>query len=217
MTTTYRPLAHLAYLGLGLTAGMTVLGHVGADSRLSAVGSTISDFAAVDFSGPVSVGIFLCVAASLALLAGLRRAGAPLTAWTRGLFLTWCGSLLVTAAVPTDNPFTMIELSSAGYVHRYSAALAFVALMAFTWFFGKAMRADERWKDLAARLRWMTLAAAGSGAAMVATTYFGDRFLIGLIERGMAAFAVGSLIVLAMRLLKLAERPAFRPAPALAF
>ncbi|MFI6483904.1 DUF998 domain-containing protein [Nonomuraea sp. NPDC050663] len=215
MTTTLRPLAHLAYLGLGLTAGMTVLGHVGADSRLSAIGSTISDFAAADFTGPVSVGIFLCVAASLALYGGLHKIGAPLTRWTRTLFLTWCGSLFVTAAVPTDDPFTMIELSTAGYVHRYSSALAFVALMAFTWFFGRAMRADGRWKDLAGRVRRMTLAAAGSGAAMVATTYLGDRFLIGLIERGMAAFAVGSLIVVALRVLKLAERPA--PRLALAF
>ncbi|MEV0586910.1 DUF998 domain-containing protein [Nonomuraea sp. NPDC050310] len=215
----FRPLAHLAYLGLGLTAGMTVLGHVGADSRLTAWGSTISDFAAVDFSGPVSIGIFLCVAASLALFAGLRRAAAPMGRWTKALLLTWCGGLAVTALVPTDNPFTLVELSAAGWLHRVSASLAFVALIAATFTFAHGLRADEHWRDLTGRLRAMAAGATVTGGLIVASTYFGDRFLIGLAERTMAAFAVGALVVVAMRLLKLAERPVrlAAPRPALAF
>lgn len=212
-TTLIRPLAHLAYLGLGLTSGMTILGHVGADPRLSAIGDTISDFAAADVTGPVSIGMFLCVAASLALLAGMRKVGAPLTKLTTALMLTWSGSLLVAAIIPTDS-FEVGDLSPMGYVHRYASAIAFAALLVGSHFISRSLRTDERWSDLADKVRGLTIAATVSGALMIATTYVGDRFLIGLVERGMAAFAITSLVLLSLRVLKLAEptRLVLRPA-----
>ncbi|WP_084958775.1 DUF998 domain-containing protein [Thermoactinospora rubra] len=201
-------LARLACLGLVLTAAPTMLGHVDADSRLTAFGHTISDYAVADLHGPVTAGMYLAAVASLALLAGLRRMRAPVTRAAAWLLASWSGFLLVAAIVPTDP--LGVELTATGYVHRYASAAAFVSLLAACRLMSRSLRADARWRDLSAPVQGLTLAAAVSGLAMVATAYFGDRVLIGLAERAMAAFAVASLVLLALRALKLAARPAPR-------
>lgn len=180
----------LAPLLGGLAAVLAVLGvlagHFDTPS-LSPWVHTISDYAAADRGGPVETGIFLAGLGALPLVPALWR----LSKTVALLAASWVAGLAVTAIVPTD-PLGHLTMSTAGYVHRYASTVAFASLV-----IAGVM--------LARRLRSLTCSVL-SGLAVLGgvwvtwATYFGDRLLIGLAERLLAAAMLGLLIVLSGRI-----------------
>ncbi|MEV0648212.1 DUF998 domain-containing protein [Phytomonospora sp. NPDC050363] len=195
---------HLTWLGysalLGLVTAViaTLLGHFEADAVLSPFGHTISDYAAADRAGAVETGIFLAGLAALPLLGVMKAVGAPISRTVTVLFGLWSGGLLVTAIVPTD-PLDHLTVSTAGYVHRYASTLAFAALVAAGIALAAGLRRSAAWRDLSGVVAGLSAVAVLSAAAVTWATYFGDRMLIGLSERVMAAAMLGMLIILAVR------------------
>ncbi|HEY1175753.1 MAG TPA: DUF998 domain-containing protein [Phytomonospora sp.] len=195
-------LAYFALFGLIQAVVATLFGHLDADAGLTPFGSTISDYAAADRSGPVETAIFLAGAAALPLLAALKAVGAPISRTVTVLFGLWSTGLMVTAIIPTD-PLGHASMSTAGYVHRYASTLAFGALVAAGIALVAGLRRHPAWRDLRHVVAGLSAVAVASAVAVTWTTYFGDRVLIGLAERTLAAAMLGMLIVLALRAIRL--------------
>lgn len=185
----------------GLAAVLAVLGVLAGHfdtSSLSPWVHTISDYAAADRGGPVETGIFLAGLGALPLIPALWR----LSKTVALLAASWVAGLAVTAIVPTD-PLGHLTMSTAGYVHRYASTVAFLSLVVAGVMLARKLR-SRTYSVLSG------LAVCG-GLWVTWATYFGDRLLIGLGERLLAAAMLGLLIVLSGRIARARLRavPAF--------
>lgn len=205
-------LGYFALFGLLQTVAATLFGHFHADAGLTPFGHTISDYAAADRSGPVETAIFLAGIAALPLLGALKVVGAPVSRLVTVLFGLWSAGLMVTAIVPTD-PLGHAAMSTAGYVHRYASTVAFGALVVAGIALAARLRRDPAWRDLRHAVTALCGIAVGAGLAVTWSTYFGERLLLGLFERTLAAAMLGVLIVLALRAIRLQRATVAATAP----
>ncbi len=193
-------LKHFALFGLVLSGVMTIAGHASSVPELSPWHHTISDFAAYDRGGLVEFAMGLAAMSSLALLPSIKKFGRAAVA----LMGTWSGSLMVATIIPTDPVGE--ALGTAGYVHRYASALAFLALLAGGLLIAKRMPSTTK-----RNMRWLSAVGIMSGAAMMASTYVFDRIAIGATERVMAAAELAVIVIVALeglpRELRLAPTP----------
>jgi hypothetical protein len=181
-----------------------VVGQFGPDPYLDPMNVTISEYAVADRGGVTEVAMAVLGIGSLALLAGLRAAGAPVRGAPERLLMVWSGALVVAALVPT-SPIGQ-DLDLAAQIHRYVSVAAFVSLPAAGALLVPRLAADAGWKPVARAVEWVALA---GGFGLLAITYVampGERVLIGLVERLLLGAEVGLLGVLAVWLTWLAWR-----------
>lgn len=194
MNTRFLPAPVLGALAAIVAVVGVLAGHFDA-GVLSPWGHTISDYAAADRGGAVESGIFLAGSAAVPLIPGLWRTSKAVAL----LAATWAAGLFVTAIVPTD-PLGHLTVSAAGYVHRYASSVAFAALVAAGILLARRTRS----------LTYTVLSGLAVLGALWVTwaTYFGDRLVIGLGERVLAAAMLCLLIVLSGRMVHSSPRPA---------
>ncbi|MGN9788040.1 DUF998 domain-containing protein [Nonomuraea sp. ZG12] len=154
---------------------------------------TVSEYAVADRGGVTELAMAVMALGSVALLAGLRGAGAPVRGMPAGLFMVWSGALAVAAVVPA----TPLGMESAVQVHRWALVAAFVSLPAAAALLVPRLAADEGWKPVARVVEWLALA---GGLGVLAMTYValpGGGVLIGLVEWALLGAEVALLTVLA--------------------
>ncbi|MER7500565.1 DUF998 domain-containing protein [Nonomuraea pusilla] len=187
------PLA--ACVAILFAAVAVLVGQFGPDPELDPLTVTISEYAVADRGGVTEIAMAVLGLGSLALLAGLRAAGAPVRGLPERLLLVWSVALLVAAAVPT-TPFGG-DLDLAAQIHRWVSVAAFVSLPAMGALLVPRLTADAAWKPVARAVEWVSLAC---GFGLLAITYValpGQRVLIGLVERLLLVAELSLLGVLA--------------------
>ncbi|MEW9554606.1 DUF998 domain-containing protein [Nonomuraea sp. NPDC050783] len=185
-----------------------VVGQFGPDPYLDPMSVTVSEYAVSDRGGVTEAAMAVLGLGSLALLAGLRSAGAPVRGLPERLLLLWSAALVVAAVIPT-TPIGQ-DLDLAAQIHRYVSVAAFVSLPAAGALLVPRLGADAAWKPVARAVEWVTLA---GGFGLLAITYValpGERVMIGLVERLLLGAEVTLLGVLAFWLAWLSwqRRPA---------
>ncbi|MCG5217562.1 DUF998 domain-containing protein [Streptosporangium sp. KLBMP 9127] len=184
----------------GIVTGVVavIVGLVGTDQHLDALSLTISQYAVAEVGGATEFAMIVLGSAAVALVAGLRAAGAPVRGAPERLMMTWSGALLLAAIVPVELNATMAQ------IHRFLSVAALVALPAAAGLLVSRLAADERWRAVARPVEWLALA---GGFGLLAITYAalpGDGTLIGLVEWALLGVEVALLGVLAVRLAQLA-------------
>ncbi|MER6949465.1 DUF998 domain-containing protein [Nonomuraea sp. NPDC000554] len=178
-----------------------VVGQFVPDPYLDPMNVTISEYAVSDRGGVTEVAMAVLGVGSLALLGGLRAAGAPVRGLPERLLMVWSGALVVAAVVPT-TPIGA-DLTLTAQIHRYVSVAAFVSLPAAATLLVPRLAADAAWKPVARVMEWTALAC---GFGLLAITYValpGERVLIGLVERLLLGAEVAVLAVLAAWLVRL--------------
>jgi hypothetical protein len=183
-----------------------VVGQIVPDPYLDPMNVTVSEYAVSDRGGVTEVAMAVLGIGSLALLAGLRSAGAPVRGMPERLLMVWSGALIVAAIIPTTPIGNDLDL--AAQIHRYVSVAAFVSLPAAGALLVPRLTANADWKPVARVVEWVALA---GGFGLLAITYValpGDRVMIGLVERLLLGAEVALLAVLAGWLVRLAWRRA---------
>ncbi|MFI6324586.1 DUF998 domain-containing protein [Nonomuraea sp. NPDC050556] len=178
-----------------------VVGQFGPDSYLDPMNITISEYAVSDRGGITEVAMAVLGLGLLALLQGLRNAGAPIKGAPEKLLMVWSVALIVAALVPTTPIGFDLDLTA--QIHRYVSVAAFVSLPLAGAMLVPRFNADARWKAVARPVEWLALA---GGFGLLAITYVampGDRVMIGLVERVLLGAEVALLGALAVRLVQL--------------
>jgi hypothetical protein len=181
-----------------------VVGQLDPDPYLDPVNVTISEYAVSDRGGVTEIAMAVLGIGSLALLAGLRAAGAPVRGVPERLLMVWSGALVVAAVIPTTPIGQNLDL--AAQIHRYVSVAAFVSLPAAGALLVPRLAASADWKPVARAVEWVALA---GGFGLLAITYValpGERVMIGLVERLLLGAEVALLAVLAAWLVRLAWR-----------
>lgn len=184
-----------------------IVGQFDPDSYLDPMNITISEYAVADRGGITEIAMAVLGLGSLALLGGLRAAGAPIKGLPEKLLMVWSGALIIAAIIPT-TPIGQ-DLTLTAQIHRYVSIAAFLSLPAAAALLVPRFNADDRWKAVARPVEWLALA---GGFGVLAITYValpGDRVMIGLVERGLLAAEVALLGVLAVRLVQLSWQRSF--------
>ncbi|MEV0613706.1 DUF998 domain-containing protein [Nonomuraea sp. NPDC050404] len=174
------------------------------DSTLDPMNVTISEYAVSEGGGVTGAAMALLGIGSLALLAGLRSAGAPIKGVPEWLLMVWSGAVIVAAVVPT-TPLGQ-DPGLATQIHRYASVAAFVSLPAAGALLVPRLASDAAWKPVARVVEWVSLA---GGFGLLAITYVampGERVMIGLVERLLLGAEVALLAVLAGWLVRMAWR-----------
>ncbi|KAB8190253.1 DUF998 domain-containing protein [Nonomuraea phyllanthi] len=195
MTAAQRLYPLIACASILFSVVAVVVGQFDPDPHLDPLAITISEYAVADRGGVTEVAMAVLGIGSVALLAGLRAAGAPVRGVPAWLLGVWSGALVVAAAIPT-TPIGA-DLDAAAQVHRYVSVAAFVSLPAAGALLVSRLGADGRWKPVARVVEWVALA---GGFGLLAITYValpGDRVMIGLVERLLLGAEVALLAVLA--------------------
>lgn len=190
----------LACGGILLAVVTVVATQVGGDPSLDPVSMSISRYAAADPGAAIEAAMAVLGLASLALLAGMRAAGAPVDGWPARLIGLWSASLIGAAVIPTGEAWQ-------GDLHGFLSATAFVSVPAAAIQLVGRLAQDERWKPVARPLEWLSLA---SGLGLAAITYValpGHGVMIGLVERLLLTAEVAVLGVLTVRLAQLTWGP----------
>ncbi|MEV5888325.1 DUF998 domain-containing protein [Nonomuraea fuscirosea] len=178
-----------------------VAGQLGPDPYLDPMNVTVSEYAVSDRGGVTEIAMAVLGIGSLALLLGLRSAGAPVRGMPERLLMVWSGALVVAAVIPT-TPIGH-DLDLAAQIHRYVSVAAFVSLPAAGALLVPRLTADAAWKPVARAVEWVALA---GGFGLLAITYVampGERVMIGLVERLLLGAEVALLAVLAVWLMRL--------------
>src|SRR5690606_11290131 len=152
MTKVY-PLVALAAIVSGV-AGI-VFGQLGPDARLDPLHTTAGEFAVAGRGGVTALATAVIALGSLALLAGLRAAGAPVRGTPERLLLVWSGALLAA-------PF------GAGPVSRYVTVAAFACLPAAGALLVPRLAGDQAWRPVARAVEWLGL---GGGLGVAAAPF----------------------------------------------
>ncbi|MEU1735694.1 DUF998 domain-containing protein [Streptosporangium sp. NPDC020145] len=197
----------VACAGIAVAVGSMVVGQVVATTHSDPFALTIGEYAAVEGNGTTELAMISLAVASLALVAGLRAARAPLGTAVERLLAVWSGALTVMAFVPAGVPGSAGALDDwmRDQVHGYASAVAFVALPVAGALMVTRLGEDERWKAVARPVEWLALAC---GFGLVAVTYValpGDRVFIGLAEWVLLAAEIALVAVLAVRLAHLSR------------
>jgi hypothetical protein len=177
-----------------------VLGQLASGSSLDPLNATVSDYAVSGRGGVTALAMVVTGLGSLALLGGLRGAGAPVRGMPERLLMVWSGALIVAAIVPT-TPIGA-DLGLTAQIHRYASVAAFVSLPAAAALLVPRFAADAAWKPMARVVEWVALA---GGFGLLAITYValpGQGVMIGLVERLLLVAEVSLLVVLAAWLVR---------------
>ncbi|GAA3076135.1 DUF998 domain-containing protein [Streptosporangium carneum] len=188
----------IACSGIAVAVVAMIVGQVASAPRPDALDLTIGEYAAVEGSGATELAMASLAIASLALVAGLRAARAPLGTMVERLMLVWSAALTVMALVPAGVPGSAPGLTDR--MHGYASVVVFFALPAAGALMVTRLGEDERWRAVARPVEWLALAC---GFGLVAVTYValpGDRMLIGLAERALLVAEIALVAVLAVRL-----------------
>lgn len=204
---TARLLALVTAGGAVLATVLTVLAHLASAPEMDAVSLTISDYAVSDRGAPIEAAMFVLGAASLALPLGLRAAGTPVGRLPAVLLVGWSAGLMAAAVVPTD-PQGTAQLTTQGYVHRYVSVTAFVCLPVAALLAVRRLGGDPRWRGTLRAVRALAVTSVLGLAGLYLVAYPGDRVMMGLVQRILVATEVLLLAVLAVRLYRVAGRPA---------
>lgn len=211
-----RPFAVVAACGLVVTVVATVIGHVGL-AGFDPLTLTISDYALSNRGGTIETAMLALAGGSIALLAGLFAARAPVRGLPATLISLWSLGLLVAAVIPTDPP-GLPTMSTAAYVHRYASVGAFLCLPLAAAILARRFRTEPLWAGLRRRMWWL---AGLSGFGLVGLWYVafpGERVLMGLVERGLVGVELVLLALLTARLFTVAAIRAAAPvSPAVGF
>ncbi|MGW4799300.1 DUF998 domain-containing protein [Nonomuraea sp. NPDC004297] len=205
MTAVKRLYPWIACASILFSVVAVVAGQFGPDPYLDPLNVTVSEYAVSDRGGMTEVAMAVLGIGSLALLAGLRSAGAPVRGAPQWLLVVWSVALVVAALVPT-TPIGH-DLDTAALVHRYVSVAAFVSLPAAGALLVPRLSSDASWKPVARVVEWVALA---GGFGLLAITYVampGERVLIGLVERVLLGTEVALLAVLAAWLVRLTWWP----------
>src|SRR6266511_2375279 len=200
-----RGLALLSVSGLSVAVAATVLGHIGLGPGFNPLALTVSDYALSDRGAVIEVAMVALAGASLALIAGLTAARAPVRGLPTFLLLIWAVGLLVAAAVPTD-PIGTPVMSTAAQVHRYASVAGFVCLPGAALVLASRFATEAAWSTLSGPLRRLATASGVGLALLLYVAFPGDRVLMGLIERALIGVEIVVLLVLALRLFAPAVR-----------
>ena len=200
-----RSLATLSIAGIVIAVAATVAGHVDPGPGYDPVRLTLSDFSRAAHGVGIEAAMVALGASSLILLVALLAAAAPIGSAPGVLLLGWAGGLYTAAVVPTD-PLTATTMSTSGYIHRYSAAVAFVCLPVAALLLARRLRADRRWAEAARGLRGLALLVGAGLLGLVYLAFPGGRTMLGLAERVTTALEVVLLALLAVRLRRLTAR-----------
>ncbi|MFF4620228.1 DUF998 domain-containing protein [Nonomuraea jabiensis] len=212
MTAVKRLSPLIACVAILFSVVAVLVGQFGPDPQLDPMNVTVSEYAVSDRGGVTEVAMAVLGLGSLALLLGLRAAGAPVRGMPQWLLGVWSGALVVAAVVPTTPLGADLDL--AAQIHRYVSVAAFVSLPAAGALMVPGLGSDTRWKPVARVVEWVALA---GGFGLLAITYValpGERVMIGLVERLLLGAEVTLLGVLAAWLAWLTWRPVSRGARA---
>lgn len=166
--------------------------------RLDMLNLTLSEYAA---QGGDVMGVTMAFlgGAALALVAGLRAAGAPVWGAPGWLMSLWGGGMLVAATG------AYVGGSYVTAVQRGASLVALVSLPAAAGLLVPGLSADDRWRPVARVVEWLALA---GGFGLLALTYValpGERVMIGLVERLLLGAEVTLLAVLTVWLVWLTQ------------
>lgn len=195
-----RAFAGASILGLIVAVVSTVVGHLGLGPGYNPLKLTVSDYALSNRGVAIEVAMVALALGALALLAGFRAAGARVGGLPAVLVSVWSAGLIVAAAVPTD-PLTATSMSTAAYVHRYASVAAFIVLPV------AAITLASRLPGGALLRRPVQRLAIGCAVGLTVLWYDafpGDRFLMGLVERGLIGLEIAVLAVLSIGVLRVA-------------
>ncbi|GGP13829.1 hypothetical protein GCM10012278_67170 [Nonomuraea glycinis] len=154
---------------------------------------SVSEYAVTGRGGVTELATAVMALGSLALLGGLRAAGAPVRGMPGRLFMVWSGALAVTAVIPA----TPLGPEQAVQAHQWALAAALVSLPAAAALLVPRLAADADWRPVARVVEWLALA---GGLGVLALTYValpGGGVLIGLVEWALLGAEVALLAVLA--------------------
>ncbi|MGZ8750820.1 MAG: DUF998 domain-containing protein, partial [Pseudonocardia sp.] len=151
-------LAGTALIAGGVVAVLAL--HVVTLDEINPLRRTLSQYALGPWKPVFDAGVLAVAAGSVAVLAGLVRAGlVPRRGAAVSLLAAWSACLVVVVA------FEKIDWSVGptpmGYVHRYASLLAFFCLPAAALALGRAWRGDARWGALAGATWWLGVASLG--------------------------------------------------------
>jgi hypothetical protein len=197
-----RPFALVAAFGLVVTVIATVIGHVGL-AGFDPLTLTISDYALSNRGATIEVAMVALAGGSLALLAGLLAARAPVRGVPALLISLWSLGLLTAAVIPTDPP-GLPTMSTAAYVHRYASVGAFVCLPLAAAILGRRFRTEPLWAGLRRRMWWLAGLSAVGLVGLWYVAFPGERVLMGLVERGLVGVEIVLLALLTARLFTIA-------------
>jgi hypothetical protein len=195
-----RALAGTSILGLLVAIVSTVVGHLGLGPGYNPLMLTVSDYALSSRGTAIKVAMVALALGALALLAAFRAAGARVGGRPAVLMTAWSAGLLVAAAVPTD-PVTATSMSTSAYVHRYASVTAFTVLPVAAVALASRLPGGA---SLRGPVRRLAVACVVGLAVLWYDAFPGDRFLMGLVERGLIGLEIAVLAVLSVGILRAA-------------
>jgi hypothetical protein len=208
-TTSARAFAMTSVVGLIVAVVATVIGHIGLGPGFNPLALTLSDYALSDRGGAIEVAMVALALGSLALLAGLAAARAPVRGLPTLLMLIWGGGLLVAAIIPTDPPGAA-SMSTAAYIHRYASVAGFISLPIAAAILASRFGVTNPWARLSSLLRGLALVCASGIALLWYVAFPGGRVLMGLVERGLVAVEIVILLALSIGLLRVGTHARIR-------
>lgn len=188
---------------------------------ISPVARTISEYALTDVGWVFNLGVLALALGSLAVLAGIVRAGlarpAAVGIW---LGVAWSAALTVIVLFPKHN--WAVGPSAGGQIHRVASIVAFLCLPVAVLLLTRRRGAARRDQPIAARFAWWLGVASLAwfapivGALVlspVTRTPWWQAIPLGLVERGLVMCEVLAIIALAVWVLTATRRtPSPRPA-----
>jgi hypothetical protein len=199
-----RALAGACILGLVVAVVSTVVGHLGLGPGYDPLRLTVSDYALSNRGTAIEIAMVALAVGALALLGGFHAAGARIGGLPTVLVSVWSAGLLVAAAVPTD-PLTATSMSTAAYVHRYASVAAFIVLPVAAVTLAARLPGAT---SLRGPVRRLAIGCAVGLGVLWYDAFPGDRFLMGLVERGLIGLEIAVLAVLSVGVLRAVPRRA---------
>ena len=199
-----RVLASVSIAGLATAVVATVVGHIGLGPGYDPLKLTVSDYALSNRGMTIEIAMVALAFGAVALLAGLRAAGARVRGLPTVLISIWSVGLLIAAIIPTD-PIGATTMSTAAYVHRYASVTAFVALpIAAAVLAARFGALGPTWSRLVSTIRRLCVACAFGVALLWYVAFPGGRAMMGLVERGLIGVEIIILAVLSISAFRLA-------------
>ena len=169
---------------------------------ISPVARTISEYALTDVGWVFNLGVLALALGSLAVLAGIVRAGLARPA-AAGIWLgvAWSAALTVIVLFPKHN--WAVGPSAGGQIHRVASIVAFLCLPVAALALGRAWRGDARWAGFAratlwlgvASLAWLVPILLGFVLRPLTGVPWWQFVPLGPFERGMALTEIAALLV----------------------
>jgi Protein of unknown function (DUF998) len=154
-----------ALVCFGLSVATTLVLHVARAAEVDPVRQVISDYALSGDGTGFAVCVLTMAAGTGCLLAGLSRAGLPVTRPIVALGCCWCAGLTLCAFFPTTP--TGAPMTFSAEVHRYAGLVLFVSLPAAAGLFARSAAAHPAHRGLAGRIRRQTRWAWGALAVFL--------------------------------------------------